>query len=85
MVAIWPLWAKTALADVEAKSTRTLGVTITPEEVAEQVWASVHPGRELPFLPRVHYSVGLKTKVLHNASHFAPRALVRIVNQLTSQ
>jgi NAD(P)-dependent dehydrogenase (short-subunit alcohol dehydrogenase family) len=85
VVAIWPLWAKTALADVDTKSTRTLGVDITPEDVAEQVWTSVHPGRELPFLPRVHYSVGLKTKLLHNASHFAPRSLVRIVNQLTSQ
>lgn len=85
VVAIWPLWTKTALADVDAKSTRTLGVDITPEEVAEQIWSAVHPGRGLPFLPRVHYSVGLKTRILHNASHFAPRAVVRIVNQITSQ
>ena len=85
VVAIWPLWAKTALADVDTKSTRTLGVTITPEDVAEQVWNSVHPGVQVPFLSRVHYSVGLKTQILHNASHFAPRALVRIINQLTSQ
>lgn len=85
VVAIWPLWAKTALAENDAKSTQTLGVNITPEEVAEQVWNSVHPRLKLPFLPRVHYSVGTLTTLLSNSSKFAPRSVVRLVNQITSQ
>ncbi|MCA0157147.1 SDR family oxidoreductase [Tsukamurella sp. M9C] len=85
VVAIWPLWAKTALAETDAKSTRTLGVNITPEEVAEQVWNSVHPGIRVPFLPRVHYSVGTLTTLLSNSSKFAPRSVVRLINQITSQ
>ncbi|GAB3131114.1 SDR family oxidoreductase [Tsukamurella serpentis] len=85
VVAIWPLWAKTALADTDAKSTRTLGVNLTPEEVAEQVWNSVHPKVQLPFLPRIHYSVGIMTTVLSNSSKFAPRSIVRLINQITSQ
>lgn len=85
VVAIWPLWAKTALADNEAKSTKTLGVNITPEEVAEQVWNSVHPKLKVPFLPRIHYSVGMMTTVMSNSSKFAPRSVVRLINQFTSQ
>lgn len=85
VVAIWPLWAKTALAETDAKSTQTLGVNITPEEVAEQVWNSVHPRIKLPFLPRIHYSVGTLTTLLSNSSKFAPRSVVRLVNQITSQ
>lgn len=30
---IWPLWVKTSLADVEVRSTRHLGVRLTPEQV----------------------------------------------------
>ncbi|WP_019201172.1 SDR family oxidoreductase [Tsukamurella sp. 1534] len=85
VVAIWPLWAKTALAENDAKSTQTLGVKITPEEVADQVWNSVNPRVKVPFLPRVHYSVGTMTTVLSNSSKFAPRSVVRLINQFLSQ
>ncbi|GAA4393593.1 SDR family oxidoreductase [Tsukamurella soli] len=83
VVAIWPLWTKTALADNDAKSTQKMGVNITPEQVADKIWEAVHPG--LMIVPRMHYSVGRSTTVLANSSKFAPRALVRSLNKLLTQ
>ncbi len=85
VVAIWPLWAKTALADTDAKSTKTLGVRITPEQVADRVWASVHPEPRDKLLHRTHYSVGLQTTLLSNASKFVPNFVSRQVNKLIAQ
>lgn len=40
---IWPLWAKTSLADVEARFTRHLGVRLTPEQVADTLCRAINP------------------------------------------
>ncbi|WP_026918745.1 SDR family oxidoreductase [Gordonia shandongensis] len=84
VVSIWPLWAKTALADTDAKSTQTLGIRITPEQVAEKVWDSVHPTASDRLLRRTSYSVGLQTTVLGNAAKFIPNVLNRTVNKFLS-
>ncbi|MGC4935613.1 SDR family oxidoreductase [Gordonia sp. DT30] len=84
-VSIWPLWAKTALADNDAKSTKTLGVRITPEQVAEKVFESVHPTRADRLLHRTSYSVGAQTLVLGNAAKFIPNFVNRTVNKLIAQ
>lgn len=81
VVAIWPLWAKTALADPEAKSTQTLGIRITPEEVADKVWQSVHPTRADLRLHRTSYSVGTQTTALANAAKFSPNFVLRVINK----
>lgn len=85
VVSIWPLWARTALAANEAKSTKTLGVRITPEQVADKVWESVHPTRQDKLLHRTSYSVGAQTLVLGNAAKFIPNVLNRAVNKLIAQ
>ncbi|MGB3699084.1 MAG: SDR family oxidoreductase [Gordonia sp. (in: high G+C Gram-positive bacteria)] len=85
VVSIWPLWAKTALADNDAKSTKTLGVHITPEQVADKVWEAVHPSAADRLLSRTSYSVGLQTTVLGNAAKFIPNVLNRGVNKILSQ
>lgn len=85
VVAIWPLWAKTALADNDAKSTQTLGVRITPEQVAEKVWQSVHPTALDRRIHRTSYSVGLQTLVLANLSKFSPNLATRLVNKFLAQ
>ncbi|MDL9939017.1 SDR family oxidoreductase [Gordonia sp. ABSL1-1] len=84
-VSIWPLWAKTALADTDAKSTKTLGVRITPAQVADKVWESVHPTRQDKLLHRTSYSVGAQTLFLGNAAKFIPNFLNRTVNKLIAQ
>lgn len=85
VVGIWPLWAKTALADNDAKSTQTLGVRITPEQVAEKVWQSVHPTALERRIHRTSYSVGLQTLVLANLSKFSPNLATRLVNKYLAQ
>ena len=85
VVGIWPLWAKTALAENDAKSTQTLGVRITPEQVADKVWQSVHPTALDRRLHRTSYSVGLQTTVLANMSKFSPNFASRLVNKFLSQ
>ena len=84
VVGIWPLWAKTALADPGAKSTQTLGIRITPEQVADKVWQSVNPTPRDRRLHRTSYSVGAQTTVLANASKFAPNFATRLINKYLS-
>lgn len=85
VVSIWPLWAKTALATSGAESTKTLGIRITPEQVADKIWESVHPTRQHKLLHRTSYSVGTQTLVLQNAAKFIPNFLNRTVNKYIAQ
>lgn len=85
VVGIWPLWAKTALAETDAKTTKTLGVRITPEQVAEKIWESVHPTDTDRRIHRTSYSVGAQTTVLANVAKFAPNFASRLINKLLAQ
>lgn len=85
VVGIWPLWAATALADTDAKSTKTLGVRLSPDDVAEKIWASVHPDTADRLIHRTHYSVGLQTTLLRTADKFAPNFMSRLVNKFIAQ
>lgn len=85
VVAIWPLWAKTDLVDSSARSTQTLGVRISPEDVAEKVWRSVHPSTLDRRLHRTSYSVGAQTTLLANAAKFAPNSVSRLINKFIAQ
>lgn len=84
-VSIWPLWAKTALADTESKSAKTTGVRLTPEDVAEVIWESVHPNTVDRLTHRTSYSVGSMTTVLANGAKFIPNSLNRVVNKLIAR
>ncbi|MFT4043258.1 MAG: SDR family oxidoreductase [Gordonia sp. (in: high G+C Gram-positive bacteria)] len=85
VVSIWPLWAKTALAETDARSTKTLGIRLTPEDVAEKVWESVHPTRRDKLTHRTSYSVGTQTTVFSNAAKFSTNSINRLVNKLIAQ
>lgn len=85
VVSIWPLWAKTALADNDAKTTRTLGVRLSAEDIAEKVFESVHPNRLDRLTRRTSYSVGTQTTVLGNSAKFIPNSINRAVNKLLAQ
>ena len=85
VVSIWPLWAKTALAETDAKTTKTLGVRLTADDVAEKVWESVHPNAVDRLTRRTSYSVGAQTTVLSNAAKFIPNSVSRLVNKALAQ
>lgn len=81
VVNLMPLWVKTKLADVEAASTKRLGVRIRTEDVANAVWKAVHP-RNWFERQRQDYSVSLPDLALRWSARFAPAPVVRLVNKL---
>jgi short-subunit dehydrogenase len=81
VVSIMPLWAKTKLAAVEAKSTKRLGVRIEPSDVANSVWKAVHPKNFIE-RQRQDYSVSFPDLALRWSARFAPAPVVRQVNKI---
>ena len=81
VVNLMPLWAKTKLADVEAASTKRLGVNIEPVDVANSVWKSVNPKNWIE-RQRQDYSVSFPDLALRWSARFAPAPIVRQVNKL---
>ncbi|WP_327095034.1 SDR family oxidoreductase [Nocardia vinacea] len=82
VIAVWPLFVATAMVDgVETGSTKSLGVRLTAEDVAQGIWdATSKRGR----LPRVHYEIGAQAKVLAAAAKYAPNWAVRTANKYFS-
>ena len=84
VMAMWPLFVATAMVDgMETGSTKSLGVHLTPNDVAEAIYSATHPGRSWP--PRVHYPVGRQTKVLAALSQVSPNWVQRQMNKTVSR
>ncbi|MFP7365410.1 SDR family oxidoreductase [Corynebacterium callunae] len=83
IVDLWPLWAKTTLAQLKAASTRRLGVRITPEQVAEAVWGAVNPGNRWA-RGKVHHGVLTLDKALYVAKSLAPDRLARLLIKIVA-
>lgn len=81
VIALWPLWTKTALANNNAISVKRLGVHITAEEVADTVWRAVHPDNFWQ-RGRIHYGVSPTDKLFYIARKLVPNRVARRVNQL---
>ena len=85
VIAMWPLFVQTAMVDgVETGSTKSLGVHLTPDDVAESIYSATHPGRE--WLTKVHFPVGRQTKLLAGMAQVSPNWMQRLMNKtLTRQ
>ncbi|SUB10323.1 Cyclopentanol dehydrogenase [Nocardia brasiliensis] len=82
VIAIWPLFVDTAMTDgVQTGTTKSLGVRLTAQDVAEGIWEAT---RKRARLPRVHYEIGTQAKVLATAAKYAPNWAVRTVNKYFS-
>jgi len=64
----------------QMSAAQTLGVRLEPNDVAEVVWAAANSKRR-----RVHWPVGLQTKLAHHGSGLAPAALERLIIRLMSR
>ncbi|UFS98264.1 SDR family oxidoreductase [Nocardia huaxiensis] len=76
---VLPLFVSTAMMNEVnrgSKSAQTLGVHISPEDVAAEVWNTVSHKRTLA---QPHVLVGLQTKVLNTAMSFSPAWLNRLI------
>ena len=84
VIAMWPLFVATAMVDgLETGSTKSLGVHLTADDVAEAIFSATHPERTWP--PRVHYPVGRQTKVLAALSQVSPNWVQRLLNKTVSR
>jgi NAD(P)-dependent dehydrogenase (short-subunit alcohol dehydrogenase family) len=82
VVALWPLFVQTAMLEgVRTGTTDTLGVRLGPQDVADEILATVEPGRAARAIHQVHFPVGRQTQVLSVASRFSPAWLTRVVNK----
>lgn len=72
---LWPIFVQTAMVDgLSLASIRSLGVSLTPTDVANTVWkAATHRGH------RVHWLVGAQTHGMYRAACFLPDRLYRAV------
>ena len=80
VLAMWPLFVATAMVDgVETGSTRSLGIHLTADDVADEIYNAAR--RDRKWLPRVHYPVGRQTKVLASLSQVSPNWGQRPMNK----
>lgn len=81
VIDLWPLWARTSLAEVSASSVRRLGVRITPEQVADRLWRAVNY-RNYWERGRVHHGVSTLDKALYLGRSLAPDRVVRALTRV---
>ena len=84
VVDVWPLWAKTSLADNGAASVKRLGVRITPEDVAEVVWTAANP-RTRWARGKVHYGVSRLDKLMYLGRSLAPDRVTKNLARLLAR
>ncbi|MGI9126122.1 MAG: SDR family oxidoreductase [Mycobacterium sp.] len=83
VMAMWPLFVATAMVDgLETGSTKSLGIHLTADDVAEEIYAATHPSRT--WLPKVHYPVGRQTKVFAGLAQVSPNWVQRLLNKTVS-
>lgn len=84
VIAMWPLFVATAMVDgMETNSTKRLGVHLSADDVAEEIWAATHPTRT--WLPKVHYPVGRQTKILAGVAQVSPNWMSRLMNKTVTK
>ncbi len=79
---VWPSFVKTAMADDYGRiaSARSLGIRLTPADVASTVWACA---TAKDFMHKTHWTVGLQAWLLALGTRLAPALLSRqIVRRL---
>jgi len=86
-IAMWPLFVATGMVDgLETASTKSLGVHLTAEDVADEIYAATHPNRTwlARGLSRVHYPVGRQAKVFTGLAQAMPNRVQRLLNKAVS-
>jgi NAD(P)-dependent dehydrogenase (short-subunit alcohol dehydrogenase family) len=84
VTALWPLFVATAMThDLDIASTRSLGVRLTADDVAQAVLEAATTGHGL--LGGVHRPVGLQARALFAAAELAPSWATRLVNRMLTR
>ncbi|WP_291313244.1 SDR family oxidoreductase [Corynebacterium sp. UBA2622] len=78
---IMPLWAKSKISEVNARSVRTLGVRLVPDDVAE-VAEKIFTTRNLYLKKKLHHTVSAPDTVLKVLADLSPDMLKRYTTKL---
>lgn len=79
VTALWPLFVDTAMVTgMDNGATRSLGVRLTAEDVADAALAAVRPRSRYA---GVHRAVGRQAKLLLASSQLAPSPVLRLMNR----
>lgn len=74
---VMPLFVQTGMVkDMDAASIRRLGVRLTPEDVANEIWKAAHYRGGLG---KVHWPVGFRAKLFHALNGAGPDRLARFI------
>ena len=80
--ALWPLFVQTAMTQgVDTASTRSLGIKLTADDVADEVLAAVKPGRH----SSAHRAVGRQARLMLASAGVTPSWLLRALNRRINQ
>jgi short-subunit dehydrogenase len=75
--AIWPLFVNTGMVTgMDTGATRSLGIKLTAQDVADAVYAAAQPGGH-----GVHHAVGRQARLMLTSSQLTPSWLLRVVNK----
>ena len=86
VISMWPLYVQTAMTDgVDTGTTRSLGIRLTAQDVADAIVAALEPSALRRVLHQVHFPVGTRTKVMATGSRFLPAWLTRFLNKRLAQ
>lgn len=84
--AVWPLFVATdMIANVDTASTRSLGVSLTAEDVARDIVAIAQHRRLLPLPHGVHHAIGRQAKAVYTLFDVAPGWVKREINRRATQ
>ncbi len=84
VIAMWPLFVRTAMIDgLDANSAKRLGVRLTAEDVADEIYAATHLRHR--GLPKVHFPVGRQAKVLAGMAQVSPQWMARLLNKTVTK
>lgn len=84
VLSMWPLFVQTPMIEgVEAGSTKSLGVHLNAQDVADAVYSATHPQRN--WLPRVHYPVGRQTNVFAAMAQVTPTWVQRLITKTVTR
>jgi NAD(P)-dependent dehydrogenase (short-subunit alcohol dehydrogenase family) len=79
VLALWPLFVDTELlTGVVTGTTESLGIRLTPNDVADAAWRTLHRKSRVP---KVHFPVGSQTKVAYHLAQVSPAWATRMVNK----
>jgi NAD(P)-dependent dehydrogenase (short-subunit alcohol dehydrogenase family) len=84
VIAMWPLFVATPMVDgMETASTKRLGIHLTGEDVAADIYSATHPQRG--WSSQVHFPVGRQTKVVHALTQVLPNRIQRLLNKTVTK